>query len=395
MIRLSLLLLGAGPLRRAWWVFITLAALCLPTSLIFVDDLFDSAIIVTTDVLGVAFVIEGSIRLLRLAAIGFPNATTGVLKSLGFFALGFLVIDLPWDDNIVATIALGTALAVDGAFRLAAAIMIRSVRWRQAALAGAIELTIAGLVWAPWPVPHRHTVPFCIGMALLGAAWSLWRLGLELRRLPPGASVTDLPLFAGANWHGRSVLHPSQTEARSWENSDALRVHIWTPVGSAVHPHRRPVIDRYIAAVDQGGVISTGHAALSLPPDTYVSLCPADDMDHSPDDFTKLLRATAENDVAGRFKPSFAQECEEWRAPDREVLFHRYNAAALQAFLVPYRQTPIYNLTSRNCSSTVALSLDAAVEGVMGRRRPWLTLLLLLTDPAMWLLSLWRGGRRQ
>ncbi len=391
MIRLSLLLLGAGPLRRIWWVFVTLSAFCLLLSFVFVDDLFDSAIIVTTDIIGVGFVLEGSVRLLRLAAIGFPNATTGVLKSLGFFALGFLAIDLPWDDNIVATIALGTALAIDGVFRLAASIMIRSVRWRQTALVGVIELVMAALILAPWPVPHRHTVPFCIGVALLGAACGLFRVGLQLRRLAPGASVTELPLFAGPNWHGRGVLHPAQTQVQSWENDAALRVHVWTPVGSAVHPHRRVVIDRYIAAVDQGGVISTGHAALSLPPDTYVSLCPADDIDHAPDDFARLLRASADNDVAGRFKPSFAGECEEWRPPDREVVFHRYNAAALRAFLDPYQQTPLYNLTSRNCSSTVALSLDAAIEGVMGRRRPWLTLLLLLTDPAMWLLSLWRA----
>ena len=391
MIRLTLLLLGAGPLRRAWAALIALSVCSLLLSLVFIDDLFDSAIIVTTDIIGVALAIEGAVRLLRLAAIGFPNATSGVLKSLGFFALGFLVIDVPWDDNIVATVALGAALAIDGVFRIAAAIVVRSVRWRQAAATGLLELVVAALIWTPWPVPHRRTVPFCVGVALLGAAWSLCRLGLQLRSLAPGASVTDLPLFAGPNWHARDVLHPSQTEAASWDSDAPLLVHVWTPVGSAVHPQRRLIVDRYIAAVDQGGVISTGHAALSLPPDTYVSLCPADDMDHAPAEFGRLLRAGTENDVAGRFKASLAQECAEWREPDREIPFRRYNAAALRAFLGSYQQTRIYNLTSRNCSSTVALSLDAAVEGALGQGRPWLRALLLLTDPAMWLLSLWRA----
>jgi len=132
-------------------------------------------------------------------------------------------------------------------------------------------------------------------------------------------------------------------------------VHIWTAVGAAIHPQWYPVIDRYIAAVDQNGVISTGHAALSLPPDIYVSLCPADDIDHSTKEF-KLLRSGVENDVPGCFKPSLSAECAEWRPPDREVLFHRYNGAALRAFLDIYRRKQIYNLTSRNCSSTVALS---------------------------------------
>ncbi len=391
MIRLTLLLLGARPLRTYWWVFVVLAACSLLVGLAFIDNLAGGAITAALDLIAVALVIEGTARLLTLAAIGFPNATLPVLKSLGFFALGFMVFDLPWDDNIVATIVFGSALLIDGLFRIAAAAVIRSDRWRHALVIATIEIVVGVLVWLPWPVPHRNTVPFCIGVALLAASGGLFRLGLQLRRLRPGASVTDLPLFAGPTWHARGLLHPSQTEPRSWVNDDPLLVHIWTPLGSAQNPQHRFLIDRYIAAVDQGGVISTGHAALSLPPETYVSLCPADDMDHSPDEFGRLLRAGHENDVPGCFKPSFEEECASWRRPDREIAFHRYNGAALRAFLAAYRAKPIYNLTSRNCSSTVALSLDAAVEGALGQQRPWRTLLLLLTDPAMWLLALWRA----
>lgn len=391
MIRLILLLLGAPPLRTYWWVFAALSLLSLALGVIFITDVFDTAIIVTTDVIGILFVVEGTIRLFALAMIGFPNATIPVLKAVGFFVLGFMAIDVPGDNNIVATIVLGSALILDGLFRWAAAAIIRSVRWRHAVLIGLAELIVGGLVWAPWPVPHRQTVPFCIGVALLAASWSLARLGLQLRRLRPGASVTELPLFAGPNWHARGLIHPSQEARASWDNGDGLTVHVWTPVGSAVNPQRRFLIDRYIAAIDQGGVISTGHAAMSLQPDVYVSLCPADDMDHSPDEFGRLLRATAENDVPGRFRPSFEEECAGWRRPDREVVFRRYNAAAVRAFLAVYQAKPLYNLTSRNCSSTVALSLDAAVEGALGQNRPWRHLFLLLTDPAMWLLVLWRA----
>ncbi|CAM5765576.1 putative MFS-type transporter YcaD [Labrys miyagiensis] len=391
MIRLILLLLGARPLRTYWWAFATLSLLCLALGAIFMADIFDTAIVVTTDVIGILFVIEGVVRLLALAAIGFPNATIPVLKALGFFALGFMAIDIPWDDNIVATIVLGSALVLDGLFRWAGAAVIRSVRWRHAVLVGLIEIVIGGLVWAPWPIPHRQSVPFCLGAALIAAAWNLARLSLQLRGLKPGASVTDLPLFAGPNWHARDLIHPSQEETASWDNDKGLTVHVWTPVGSAVNPQRRFLIDRYIAAIDQGGVISTGHAAMSLPPDVYVSLCPADDMDHSPEEFGHLLRAGPENNVPGSFRPSFEQECADWRKPDREVIFQRYNSAAVRAFLTSYKAEPVYNLTSRNCSSTVALSLDAAVEGALGQERPLRHIFLLLTDPAMWLLALWRA----
>lgn len=391
MIRLVLLLLGARPLKTYWWAFAGLSLFCLIVGVIFIADLFDTAIIVTTDLIGVFLVLEGAARLFALAAIGFPNATIPVLKALGFFALGFMAIDVPWDDNIVATVVLGAALILDGLFRCAAAIVIRSARWRQAVLVGLFELIIGGLVWAPWPVPHRQTVPFCIGVALLAASWSLAHLALQLRRLRPGASITELPLFAGPNWHARGLLHPSQEESGAWDNPGGLTVHVWTPLGSAVNPQRRFLVDRYIAAIDQGGVISTGHAALSLAPDLYVSLCPAEDIDHSSDEFGRLLRAGPENDVPGRFLPSLEEECASWRRPDREVRFNHFNGAAVRAFLDAYKAKPVYNLTSRNCSSTVALSLDAAVEGALGRERPVQRLFFLLTDPAMWLLALWRA----
>jgi uncharacterized membrane protein HdeD (DUF308 family) len=354
MIRLILLLLGARPLRTYWWVLAALSPLCLILGLIFIADIFDTAIVVTTDVIGVFFILEGMLRLFALAAIGFPNATIPDLKGLGFFALGFMAINIPWDDNIVATIVLGAALILDGLFRVAAAVVIRSTHWRNAVMVGLVELIVGGLVWAPWPVPHRQSVPSCIGVALLAASWSLARLGWQLRWLKPGASVTELPLFAGPNWHARGLLHPSQEQTGSWDNKQGLIVHVWTPVGSAVNPQHRFLIDRYIATVDQGGVISTGHAAMSLPPDVYVSLCPADDIDHSPEDFGRLLRAGPENDVPGRFRTSFAEECADWRPPDREIVLRRYNGAAVLAFLAAYQAEPIYNLTSRNCSSTVA-----------------------------------------
>ncbi|MGH6712417.1 MAG: hypothetical protein ACREEK_26050, partial [Bradyrhizobium sp.] len=71
MIRLILLLLGARPLRTYWWAFAALSFLCLVLGSVFIADLLDTAIIVTIDVIGVLFVIEGAVRLLALAAIGF------------------------------------------------------------------------------------------------------------------------------------------------------------------------------------------------------------------------------------------------------------------------------------------------------------------------------------
>src|SRR3954454_8802895 len=95
-----------------------------------------------------------------------------------------------------------------------------------------------------------------------------------------------------------TAIRAADRTVRPADDEAALTVHVWTPVGSAKGEARRqPIVDRYIAAVDRNGVISTGHAALEAPDGIYVSLYPAVEFDRSPDDFARLLRATRENDV--------------------------------------------------------------------------------------------------
>ncbi|OQV65903.1 hypothetical protein AK51_14940 [Serratia nematodiphila DZ0503SBS1] len=84
-------------------------------------------------------------------------------------------------------------------------------------------------------------------------------------------------------------------------------MYVWTPIGAAKDPRRRYIVDRYIAAVDGGGNISTGHAALALVPDVYISHYPLNDISHSVQDFRQLLHAGEQNNVDGR-------SCPTWRA---------------------------------------------------------------------------------
>jgi hypothetical protein len=130
----------------------------------------------------------------------------------------------------------------------------------------------------------------------------------------------------------------------------------------------RPIVDRYIAAVDAKGVISTGHAALQVRPDLYISHYPAVEISHSPDAFLHLLRATNDNDVEGTFQPSFGYESGQWCDSTVNVEFERYDSERLRAFWERYRQDTTYNLTNRNCSSTVIHSLETAIEGILAGR---------------------------
>jgi hypothetical protein len=169
----------------------------------------------------------------------------------------------------------------------------------------------------------------------------------------------------------------------------ALTVHVWTPVGSSKGEARRqPIIDRYIAAVDRNGVISTGHAALESPEGIYISLYPGVEIDRSPDEFSRLLRATRENDVPGLFQPDYGTESKAWCESTTQVRIRNYDPERLRRFWETYRQDTTYNLTYRNCSSTVSRALEAAIEGasarVWGRHDGWKPFLRVISTPELW-----------
>jgi len=121
-----------------------------------------------------------------------------------------------------------------------------------------------------------------------------------------------------------------------------------------------------------------------VPPEIYISHYPAAEIDHSPEDFRQLLRATKDNNVPGRFQPSYPIEAAGWCASTAQVVFEHYDSARLRDFWDAYRQDATYNLTNRNCSSSVAAALEAALEGTIGRRRGFGAFLSALVNPELW-----------
>jgi hypothetical protein len=196
-------------------------------------------------------------------------------------------------------------------------------------------------------------------MGIFLSGCGLLRQAARLKRLPDHAALS-LWLAHGLQ-SAEKELEPLSIAPPIGD----LIVHVWTPTGSVGDAVPQPLVDRYIAAVDAKGVVSTGHAALECPPDTYVSHYPAVEIDRSGDDFTRVLRATVDNDVAGKFQPSYAIEAAGWCNSTVQVRFERYDHGRLLAFWQRYRQDATYNLTNRNCSSSVAHCLEAALEGAL------------------------------
>ncbi|CAI0742243.1 MULTISPECIES: HdeD family acid-resistance protein [Serratia] len=373
MIRLIILLLGAQALhgqRRLLMLFGWLW-ICVGVLMLF-DVLQDGRSVLALDALAVMLALEGLVAISAALVIGSAASRPVLLKGLSFLFMAFLILDVPADDNIVATLVFGSALLLDGAVRIASSTVIQHSRWKPVALAGSGEILLSLMIFVGWPVPHRMTVPFCLGVMILLSGWALLRIARRLESF----SLNQ---------------NQDQPEPQWTHDITPLSVYVWTPIGSAKDARRRYIVDRYIAAVDGGGNISTGHAALALDPDLYISHYPLNDISHSAQDFRQLLHSGEQNNVDGRFLPGLQQEVAAWCPPDKKIQFHRYNPAALRTFWQHYQQDTTYNLTRRNCSTTVIRALDSALEGVLGDKHLWRRFLLLVLDPNLWMLAVLRS----
>ena len=386
MIQLALLLLGPQFIRTRWHVLAVLGAVWVLLGAALIFDAFYGSFWFPIHIFGYVLILEA---LVTLVATTSNLGTQTVLRKgrgVAFLIIGLLIIDTHQVSDVILAFFFGLLFVVDGGLRISAAWVVRFPHWQASALMGLVELASALLLLMPYPLVYAGTVPYCIGLGLLMSGIGTLLLALRLRRMRPD---TLLSLLLSRNHTVDVLMAPAPAPGTQPEKEDLpLTVHVWTPVGSAQDAIPQPLVDRYVAAVDGHGVISTGHAALEVAPDIYVSHYPAQEIDHSPADFRQLLRATADNNVGGRFQPSYAIESAGWCPSTAQVHFEHYDGNRLRAFWRVYSQDTTYNLTNRNCSSTVAAALEAALEGTLSRGGPRIApFLSALCNPELWVAS--------
>jgi uncharacterized membrane protein HdeD (DUF308 family) len=380
MVRLGLLLLGSDFIRRRWLLLAAGGAVWALLGIAIFIDALDGVTYFPVHVFGYLLLIEAVVTLVVSSPL--PGTPSVLRKARGavFLVLGLLIIDAHHAASVILAISFGVAFFLDGCFRIAAAAVVRFTGWRMSLLTGALEIVFAVFMFEPYPTFYAGTVPYCIGMGIFLSGCGLLRQALRLKHLPDHAALSLL-LTRGRPSGNGELPPPSSAGALVGD----IIVHVWTPAGSAsdVVPH--PLVDRYIAAVDAKGVISTGHASLECTPDIYVSHYPAVEIDRAAGDFTRILRATTDNDVPGKFQPDYAIEAAGWCESTAEVRFERYDLARLQMFWRQYRQDTTYNLTSRNCSSAVVHCLEAALEGSLNDGHAgWVDFLRIMVNPELW-----------
>ncbi|SAL32341.1 membrane protein [Caballeronia arvi] len=391
MVRLVMILLGVDYLRTRWRSVMILGLLSIALGAVIFTDALDGSLYFPIVPFVLMMLLEG-LATLTVAWTGMGGQRKlRYVKGATFCLSALLVLFGGEHGNFVLSLIFGTLFLVDGALQIVAARVVRYRRWRLATAGGVLEIAIAIFFYQPYPDHYAGTVAYCVAFGLFFGGWNMILLAARVRRMAANPAVegaanaaaqeepkpADSP-FAGAIWDGP----PAPDEA-------ALTVHVWTPLGTVKsQPRRQLIVDRYIAAVDRNGTISTGHAALETPEGVYISLYPAVEIDRSPNDFARTLRATRDNDVPGLFQPDYATESQAWCPSTQQVRIRNYDPARLQRFWENYRRDTTYNLTYRNCSSSVARALEAAIEGASarawGKGGGWKPLVRIMTTPELW-----------
>ncbi|MDR5837348.1 DUF308 domain-containing protein [Caballeronia sp. LZ034LL] len=389
MVRLVMILLGVDYLRSRWRSLLTLGFLSILLGGVIFTDALDGSLYFPIIPFALLMLLEG-LATLAVAWTGMGGQRTlRYVKGATFCLSALLVLIGGEHGNFALSLIFGTLFLVDGALQIVSARVVRYRRWRLAAGIGAVEIAIAIFFYQPYPDHYAGTVAYCVAFGLFFAGWNMILLASRVRGMAanPAAEgavqratqdTTRPPSFANAVYDGP----PAPDEA-------ALTVHVWTPVGTAkTQAKRQLIVDRYIAAIDRNGTISTGHAALETPEGVYISLYPAVEIDRSPNEFSRTLRATRENDVPGLFQPDYATESTAWCPSTQQVRIRNYDPQRLARFWDEYRRDATYNLAYRNCSSTVARALEAAIEGasarVWGTGGGWRPLVRIMTTPELW-----------
>jgi len=389
LIRLVLLLLGTDFVRRGWRWLAVIGILWAVAGLVIFIDALDGKSHFPLRLFAAAMLIEGLVAI-AVTMGGLDSRRRNrlrLIKGLLFMFVALLIFDPYPDGHFLLSMLMGLIFMIGGMLRISAALVVRFRGWRLALTAGVFELFFAVLILSPWPLPYTATIPVAVGLGLMISGWALLRVGFRLRNLPRYASVSLMTGRRGLESLYQPLIRVPETRER---HRGDLIVHVWTPVGSADGAIRRPIIDRYAAAVDRKGVISTGHAAMEVPPDIYISHYPGVEIERSPDQFMHTLKASDDNDIPGVFQPSYAEEAAGWCESTEKVVFHHldYDYNRLKAYWEAYRQDTTYNLTNRNCSSTVTHALETALVGVIGRRgHQWWRFFRLLHSPELWLAS--------
>ncbi|MDR0827370.1 MAG: hypothetical protein LBN33_05775 [Desulfovibrio sp.] len=375
MIQLFLVLCGSRLIRKRWWILFSLGVLWVFIGGFLFLDALDGSLVVPIIYYTIPLALEGAWALLSSPSRVGGGRTMRLAEGIICLLLVLLIIFVPRHSVVIIGFLVGLFLCLDALWRAASAWVVRYDGWRGGLFFAVLEFLFGAWAFVPWPTDYAGGAGIDTGTLLSVSGFALCSLSLRIRRLPRGLSILSIL----NRWEKGIFI---DNDVQECEYRETALVHIWTPTLSVVPVNRG--VSRYIAAEDENGVASAGHAALELASDLYISHYPALEIDRSGSEFARVLRATPDNDVPGLFQPSYAKESAEWCPSTVQVPLQGLNGRAIRRFWRKYSEDSTYNLTRRSCASTVAKALDAGLDGIFAQKaRSPLFLLRLLLAPEL------------
>lgn len=294
MVRLVMILLGVDYLRTRWKALMVVGWLSVALGVEVFIDMMDGSLYFPLKPFAFLLLLEGlSTLAVAWTGMGGQRKLRYVKGSASTLAATLILIGTLHANFILAMI-FGTLFFADGVLQIISARIVRFRRWRLAIAGGVFEMVVAFIFYLPYPVPYAGTIPYCVSLGLLFGGWNMILLAMRVRRMEHNPAVADsVPPPAVAPETERASSSVTEWDGPPSDDERALTIHVWTPAATAkAEAQPRVIVNRYIAAVDRNGAISTGHAALESPEGIYISLYPGTEIDRSPEEFGRILRAT-------------------------------------------------------------------------------------------------------
>src|SRR5262245_43777281 len=171
-------------LRSSWWWFLLLGillAVCGSAALVFpAVTAFTSFVAVA--VLGVTLMISGVATIVASFWAGrWSGLLVQLLVGILYVVAGLAVTDAPAGAALSLTVFLATLCIVAGAFRAAAALVVRFPHWGWTLLNGVVTLMCGVIIYRHMPGAALWVIGLLVGVDLLFQGWTWIMLGLAVR----------------------------------------------------------------------------------------------------------------------------------------------------------------------------------------------------------------------
>lgn len=384
MLKLGILLIGLSSFRQQWPVLMLVGLLSMALAVqMIVSSMsgMDRLVVLLFSIPLFSHAFTSAISLLKLRGIALRPVD--ILLPVITMLLGAGVIGSVLSEGRPFSILLAAVLYADGMIRLVPAIVSRYPAWHLNVVRSTVELALATLLAANWPLSGDYATASAVAILIGIAGWGLMQFSFLLRTHQDEAALLLMPIFGKRGWYDHA---PVLADCKSKPEAPLgpMTLYVWMPSLESATALRVPIINRYLMAKDRTGNVSVGHVALELPSGLYISHYRDLETSHWPDSLLTAVGSRPENQLPGLFRSSYGEEQALWGRAHRDIHFYNFSLRRLHAFWVGYKQDSTYNIVNRNCSTLVAAALDASLEGTLSSSNPWRRLLGLFLTPDFW-----------